>query len=446
MTATLNRNPVRSMTYYLLLILSFFHIFDFMLRSTIGSLPVVGGLVPLWKEGLIFLLYVAFYMKSKAEGGLSWKAGRLHWMILVTFLLSSFSILWNLLTDPMSLKIEPTYEWVPVQESVTVAVDGIRTLLEATLYFFVLNALIDDEETITTMIHAMIIAATAVALFGVFQKVAGWETPKEWVYSEHEGGLKIRVFSSVGNPNSLGAYMVLIAPIAIALAFWAKQWKMRLLYGGAAAIMMACLVLTFSRGAWLGFLAAMALYVLVTRNKWLFFAGVAALVASPFLMPDVVDRLLLAFSPEYLEKSADKGRVEFWKRAITIWWEQSPVFGIGLGMVGDSVATRNNVPGATWIDNQYIRLLAEIGVVGLLAYVVMLFTPVIKGFRAVFGAKNRNTFLYAVNAGIVAALFGQLVENFTAGLFENLNVITTFWTMIALLYVGIRISVRKGDA
>jgi len=442
---TLRQPGSRDLLYYLLLILSFFHIFDFILRSTIGGLPVVGSVVPAWKEGLILLLYIAYYMKSKAEGRVDWKATRLHKLILLTFLASVASVIWNYIANPMTLVIEPSYHWVPVEMTPGIAADGIRTLLEATLYFLVLNALIDDEETISAMIHAMIIAATAVALFGVYQKLAGWETPKEWVYSEHENNIKIRVFSSVGNPNSLGAYMVLIAPIAISLTLWAKTWGRRLMYGSASLIMILCLVLTFSRGAWLGFLAGMAMYALVTRNKWLGLIGLAGLAAAPFVAPNIVERLTFAFTPEYLNKSADQGRVEFWKRAFLIW-KESPVFGTGIGLVGDSVGTRNNVPGATWIDNQYIRVLAEMGLVGLISYVMMLFAPVIAGFRAVFGSKQKNTFLYAVNAGIVAALFGQLVENVTAGLFENLNVITTFWTLVALLYVGIRLASRKANA
>jgi len=443
-TTVLRKNPMRDITYYLLLLLSFFSMVNYILRDAFGDVPVLGSLIPAWKEGLMLLLYIAFYMKSKAEGRVDWKASRLHKFILYTFIAVALSAIFNWILNPLTLDIKH-YEWVPVTVTLPVAIDGIRTLLEATLYFFVLNALIDDEDTVRDMINAMLIAATFVALYGIYQKLSGVESPKSWVYSEQEGNIKLRVFSTIGNPNALGGYMVLMLPIAISLTVWAKNNMHRLIYAAMSLIMLYTLVMTYSRGAWIGFIAAMALYTLITRNKWLAGIGIVGLVAAPFAAPDVVSRLTLAFTPEYWAKASEGGRVEFWARALKIF-AKYPIFGTGIGTVGDSVATRHGVPGATWIDNQYFKLLAEIGIVGTLAYVTMVFAPVVKGFKAVFGAKQRDTYLYALNAGITAALFGMLVENVTAAILEDLNVITHFWVMIALLYVGIRLSTRKANA
>ncbi|ARU60504.1 hypothetical protein CBW65_05005 [Tumebacillus avium] len=441
----LRAGRVRDITYYLLLILSFFSIINYMLRELFGDIPLIGSLIPAWKEGLIFLLYLMFYLKSKAEGRIDWKGSRLHWLILFTFIATLLSAASNWIIKPYVLDISPTYHWVQVTATLPIVIDGLRTLLEATLYFLVLNALIDDEDTIKDMIHGMIVAATLVAAFGIFQKLAGWETPPSWTYSEVEKGIKIRVFSSIGNPNALGGFMVLITPIAIALTLWAKNWGQRILYGGASLIMLYCLILTYSRGAWLGFLAGMVIYTIITRNKWLALAGIAVLAAAAIFADTVVARLTLAFTPEYWQKASEGGRVEFWARALKIFSEY-PVFGTGIGTVGDSVATRHGVPGATWIDNQYFKLLAETGIIGTLTYVAMVFTPVINGMKNVFFNKQRDTFLFALNAGIVAALCGMLVENFTAAIFEDLNVITHFWTLIALLYVSMRLQAQKAKA
>lgn len=444
MQAVLRKNPVRDITYYLLMLLSFFSMVNYILRDVFEGVPLLGSLVAGWKEVLIVLLYLAFYMKSKAEGRVDWKATRLHKLILFTLIATILSVISNWIIDPLTLELKND-TWVPVHVTIGIALDGIRTLLEASLYFFVLNALIDDEDTIRDMIHAMLIAATFVAIFGIGQKFAGVESPKSWVYSEQEGNIKLRVFSTIGNPNALGGYMVLMAPIAISLTLWAKNNMQRLIYGAMTLIMLYTLVMTYSRGAWIGFIAAMALYTLITRNKWLAMVGIAGLVAAPFVAGGVVERLTLAFTPEYWNKASEGGRVEFWGRALSIF-KAYPILGTGIGTVGDSVATRQGVPGATWIDNQYFKLMAEIGIVGTLAYLAMVFAPIIKGYKAVFGAAKRDTFLYAVNAGITAALFGMLVENFTAAILEDLNVITHFWVMIALLYVGIRLSTQKANA
>ncbi|MGZ4133572.1 MAG: O-antigen ligase family protein [Tumebacillaceae bacterium] len=437
----------RDFTYYMLLILSFFGLIDYILRATTDSVPHLSTIVPLWKEGLLFLLYVAFYMRSKELGRFDWKANVFHKLVLVTFIALVLSVISNWIIHPESLDItlKTNYHWVPVHDSLSIAIDGIRVLLEPALYTFVLMALIDDEETIRDMVHAMLIAATAIAIFGIYQKLAGWETPKSWVYAAAEGNVKIRVYSSILNPNALGGVLVLSTPLAIALMFWAKSWAQRLVYGIPALLMMWCLELTLSRGAWFGFIAAIALYTIVTRNKWLAIIGVLGLIIIPFAAPSLVHRVTLVFSPEYINKASDKGRVEFWGRALKIW-QRYPIFGTGIGTVGDTVAIVHKVPAATWIDNQYFQLLAETGLVGIAAYLAMIFAPVVQGFRSVFGSKQRDTFLYAVNAGILSCIFGMLVENVTAAILENLIVKTLFWSMIGLLYVGIRLANRKENA
>ena len=445
-SATLRPNRVRDLTYYLLLILAFFSMTDFVLREIVGALPRMGGIIGVWKEGLLFLLYIAFYLKSKAEGRVDWKASRLHVFILWTFLAAAASVIANWIMDPNTLKIIPRpYEWVPVHETVGLAIAGIRTLVEYTLFFVVINALVDDEETVKDMLHGMIVAVAIIAAYGIYQKLSGLESPKSWTYSEKESNIKLRVFSTIGNPNALGGLLVLVTPVAFALMMWVKNWGWRILYGAATLIMMACLVLTYSRGAWLGFLAAMALYTLITRNKWLALVGIAGLAAAPFVAGGVVDRLLLAFTPEYWAKASNQGRVEFWSRAIAIWKEY-PIFGTGIGTVGDSVAVVKKVPGATWIDNQYLKLLAETGIVGIIPYMLMILTPIVNGFKAVFFAENRNTFLFAVNAGITSAIFGMMVENVTAAIIENQINSTTYWVLVGLLYVGIRLNKQKANA
>ncbi|KEO83303.1 O-antigen ligase family protein [Tumebacillus flagellatus] len=446
MGVTLQNSRTRGWTYYLLLILSLFSMVNYILRDALGHIPVLGSLVPAWKELMILLLYLAFYQKSKAEGRFDWKASRLHKLILVVAIVAVLSAVFNWVFHPETLRISPKpYTWVPVNLDLSTFVDGIRTLLEGSLYFFVLNALLDDEDTIKDMINAMIIAAFVVACFGIYQKLSGVESPKSWVYSEQESSIKLRVFSTIGNPNALGGYMVLIAPIAISLCLHAKDWLKRSLYGIVSLMLMYTMVMTYSRGAWIGFVAGMALYTLITRNKWLAGIGIVGLIAAPFVAPDVVHRLTLAFTPEYLNKSSNKGRVEFWTRAFDIW-KRYPVFGTGLGTAGDSVATRHNMPGATWIDNQYMKLLAETGLAGLLAYVAMIVTPVINGAKAVFGMKQKGSYLYALNAGITAALFGMIVENVTAAIIEDLNVTTHFWVLIAILFAGIRLMREKANA
>lgn len=440
---TLTDQQPKGALYWALLIVSYFSIVNFVLRTTLGEIPGLGSLIPLWKEGLIVVLYLLWWQKARAEGGFRVRKTPLHWTIMLTFIAFMLSI--------AAAKISPAMTQVsgidtPLIPTIGTTIDGLRVVFEPMLYFFVLIQLLDTEDTLKTMIHGILIAAATIALYGILQRVMGVESPPSWTYSGYEQGIKLRVFSSIGNPNALAGFMVLTAPIALSFALWSKEWKDRILYGVVALILMTTLALTYSRGAWIGFVAGMVLYALIIRNKKfliLFAVGVAG-VAIVF-QDTILNRLMFAFSSEYLNKSAESGRIAFWTRALYIW-KENPVFGAGLGLVGDSVAVRQQVPGATWIDNQYVKLLAETGAVGILSYLAMLATPLVQGWKYIFSREEKGSFLYALNAGIMAALFGMMVENVTAAILEDLNVVTHFWVLIAMLYASIRIGAKSARA
>lgn len=440
---TLTDRQPKGALYWALLILSYFSIVNFVLRTTIGEIPGIGDLVPLWKEGLIVVLYLLWRQKAKSEGGIHIHKTPLHWTILITFIVFVLSVI--------AAKFAPAITQVsgidaPLIPTLATTIDGLRVVFEPALYFLVLIQLIDTEDTLKMMIHGILIAAATIALYGILQRVMGVESPPSWTYSGYEEGIKLRVFSSIGNPNALAGFMVLTAPIAVSFTLWSKQWKDRLIYGAISLVLMITLVLTYSRGAWIGFVAGMVLYAFIIRNKkFLILFGIGVAGVAIVFQDTILNRLIFAFTPEYLNKSAESGRLAFWTRAFYIW-KDNPVFGAGLGLVGDSVAVRHQVPGATWIDNQYVKLLAETGTVGILSYLVMLVTPLVQGWKYIFSREAKGSFLYALNAGIMAALFGMMVENVTAAILEDLNVATHFWVLIGLLYASIKIGAKSARA
>lgn len=433
----------KGVLYWALLILSFYGIFNFVLRNTIGLLPHASGIIGAWKEIIVGILYLLWFMKAKAEGSFKVNKSPLHWAILVSFVAFVVAVSVRALF-PASISVAGIATIVP--PTLVTTIDGLRVIFEPMLYFFVLVQLIETEETLNMMIHGMLISATTVAAYGVLQRLMGVESPPSWTYSDFESGIKLRVFSTIGNPNGLGGYMVLMTPIAVSFMLWAKQWKERIIYAVMSLILLACLVLTYSRGAWIGFAAAIVIYALVIRNKKLMILFVVGTAVFLLIFKDsILNRLLFAFSDTYMAKSANSGRLAFWARAFEIW-KDYPVFGGGVGVVGDSVAVRHKMPGATWIDNQYVKVLAETGLIGILTYLTMLFTPVVQGWKYIFSREEKGTFLYKLNAGILAAIFGMMVENVTAAIWEDINVVTHFWVLIAMLYVSIRIGAKHTRA
>ncbi len=73
----------------------------------------------------------------------------------------------------------------------------------------------------------------------------------------------VRIYSTLENPNLLGGYLLPILPMAaVAMLRWAG-WPRRLFAGAALGLGIVTLVLTYSRGAWMGMVASLALLALL---------------------------------------------------------------------------------------------------------------------------------------------------------------------------------------
>lgn len=315
-----------------------------------------------------------------------------------------------------------------------VAVDGLRVLGQAIFWYLIVfyglkNA--GSKEFFRELVNFMLIAAALVALYGIIQYVLAFETPPNWIDRDMEN-IRTRVFSTIGNPNALGAYMALFLPISISLGIRrGLSFKGRSLYILIAIMMAFTLLFTFSRGAWIGFAAGMGL-LMVLKDKRFIVLFLILLVLMPIVLPDAVtNRLFHAFSPEYIERSAEAGRLYYWSQAFDRMMA-NPLFGTGVGSFGDSVAIRHDMPGAVWVDNHYLKTGAEMGIVGLGILLWLLGTVFVKGFKAL--SRVPQGYPQEFVRGAMAGLFAVLVQNGTASIFEVLVVGSYFWIIVGMIH------------
>jgi len=124
------------------------------------------------------------------------------------------------------------------------------------LFFLMLIINLHQLKQIKKIIFIAISSALVVCVYGLVQ-ACGWD-PLRWIGPDN------RIFSSLGQPNFLGYYLVMVIPISVYyLIFIAKQWGMRLFIGFALAVQLTALVLTYSRGASLGLLAGIVVFIIL---------------------------------------------------------------------------------------------------------------------------------------------------------------------------------------
>lgn len=394
---------VAGQSYLVLVLVAAYPIIDYLLRSH----PALAGSAGIWKE-LLFLLGLLPVLARLAVN----RREKLNFTPLDIPLLVFFGtgVMLYLFRSP-----EPA-----------VALDGFRVTFEYILWYFVAANLILNFRKQRIFALSLIVAAFPVALYGIYQYVTGAPMPASWV-DQAEAGVRTRAFSIIGSPNILGCYLVLVIPIAAALLRSAGSRRLRYLLGAAILVMLACLVFTFSRGAWLAFLVAALLYGLLQDRRVLALI-LAGAILLPVVSPSVAGRLQYTFSSHYLESSARGGRLARWELAIDRL-AKHPVTGVGLGRFGGATADRYRMPGTFYVDNYYLKLAVETGLTGLGVFLWV----VLHSLRLLAGAireVSSDPEKRALACGIAAGLVGVLVHNGVENIFEVPMMQTLFWAIL----------------
>jgi putative inorganic carbon (HCO3(-)) transporter len=110
------------------------------------------------------------------------------------------------------------------------------------------------------------------SVIGIRQLYADTSALARWSDANSVAEGTVRIYSTLENPNLLGGYLLPILPLAVvALLRWRSPAR-RLFALTALVLGLAALVLTYSRGAWMGMVAALAtlglLLVLRRTRRW----------------------------------------------------------------------------------------------------------------------------------------------------------------------------------
>jgi O-antigen ligase len=213
------------------------------------------------------------------------------------------------------------------------------------------------------------------------------------------------------NPNDLALHLVTMVPIAVALAFARRGALTKMVYGLCGALFVAGVVVTFSRGGFLGLVAGAGVmaWKLGRRNRVI----VAALMAVTLVVfiaaapGDYGLRITSMFGGD-VTGSADARRDLLWRSVLVAL--RYPLFGVGLGNfyfrgAHDQVS-----------HNAYTQVASEMGLAAFVIYVMFMVTP-LRRLRQIeretLPEKDRASFYY-LSVGLQASLVGYMVSSFFA--------------------------------
>jgi putative inorganic carbon (hco3(-)) transporter len=215
-----------------------------------------------------------------------------------------------------------------------------------------------------------------------------------------------------GNTNDMALYLVTMFPIAIAFMLSARGKAQRIAAGFGAALILAAIVLSYSRGAFIGVLVILIFFAMkLGRNNRLAIAAGIAVLGFGFLLlapGNYGMRLMSIFVPSLDPVgSADARRAELFRSIYVAI--RHPLFGIGMGNYATQVSLRGIVT-----HNSFTQVAAELGLAALVCYTAFIVKPLRKlgqMTRDLFATKETSQ-LYHLTLGIQAALLGYLVSSF----------------------------------
>lgn len=219
------------------------------------------------------------------------------------------------------------------------------------------------------------------------------------------------------NPNEMSMHLVMMVPLAVALGIAARGTLMRLVYFATAGLMIAANFVTFSRGGFLGLVAALGVLAWKIGRKQRLGVTVVSVVAGALMLllaPNNFGlRILSIFIPGLDTVGSSDQRRELLERSIIVTLRNP--WGIGIGNF-PIVGIRNLVS-----HNAYTQVSSEIGVLGLAAYLVFMISP----FRKLGAierrrfAAGRHDWFYYLSIGLQASIVAYMVSSFFASVAYN---------------------------
>lgn len=374
------------------------------------------------------------------------------WFIRMMVQDRSISIRWPALSLPFALFLCTALLSMTVTQSLEASIKEFTKWLEMfAIYVYVANNL--DEAKAQRALAMVFLAGISQAAIGIYQFIFKWGPEGFLLF-----GRFIRAFGTFEQPNPYAGYLALIAPVALGFAFAvfsnhaqrlvfrrrageSEYWLLNTGYFGLAIIALVAtltaIVMSWSRGAWLGVGAGLIVTIVVQSRRAFIMSLIAAfvltfaiLLSSINLIPSVVADRFSGIT-DYFGVFDVRGvkvddanyaiveRMAHWQSAAMMFAAR-PILGVGIGNYATAYP-QFSLP--RWDDplghahNYYLNVAAETGLMGLGAYLILWASAFWQSWRAV-----RTSNASSVWRGIAAGLLGMLVALSMHNAFDNLFV------------------------
>lgn len=291
--------------------------------------------------------------------------------------------------------------------------DGIDMLtevyLKTVIIFILMVNLIDSRERLYSLWKLVVVCGAVLAFGAINSYMKGEFTDK---------GLRIEglVGGMFENANDLATALDILLPFAISLTL-AKKGLSRLLFIACSVSMAVGVLMTLSRGGFLGLMASGAFLIWKLgrgrRFKTLFCAALIGGILFISMPGGYGARISTIFNNDEDQTGSAQLRRQLMERAADVAISH-PLFGVGMGNFHIYSIREKEA------HNAYLEIAAELGFIGLLAYMIVILAPLrslIRIERHINVERSKSDLeIYRLSVVIQAALIAYMVCSFFASI------------------------------
>jgi len=289
-------------------------------------------------------------------------------------------------------------------------------MLEFYMVFFMVGNAIRTRKDMRIQVGLLLAVASIVSVYAAYTvgHLDRVSAPLE------EGGTE---------PNTLGGYLTVVMCLTCGLFLTAPRWK-KLIFLGITAVALYPFLYTLSRASYMALVVGLIALGLKARRAWVVILMIFVLAFSNYLMPKAVRERVNYTFQEGSGKTVsilghDTGievdtstheRLYVWDKVkynLHYW----PWFGGGVSW-------------ETVLDSQYARVILETGLVGLAAFIFLLWRILRTTSEA--ASWTKGWFARGVALGTFATTIALIVHSMGTISFLIVRIMEPFWLLVAL--------------
>ncbi|PUU87352.1 MULTISPECIES: O-antigen ligase family protein [Halanaerobium] len=290
------------------------------------------------------------------------------------------------------------------------------------IFFFIVVNEIKEKKIIINLFKLMLFSATIAALYGLYQKIF----------------LGINRVTGFTSSLAFGNFMaVLVAFLSVYLIWGNLKKNQKLLFFVLDLLFLFNLIFTKTRGAWLGFLAAVFILGLLKGKKILLVSIIILLIIFISLPNVYTERFISSFNIEYDLKTnrSNTTRIGLWTSAVKMFMN-NPINGVGYDQFKQAYINNYKIKGISPFSHSHNNLLnfaAELGIIGLLSFLYLMFIVLKRLIIDYKYAININYKLFYLSSILVFVIYN--VQGLTQYNFGDTEPLHLFWFFIAITFI-----------